>query len=553
VKKEEGDIRIGYKDGKLPSTDPSSIAVTAATESSELMYPEEKKEEEKQLREEEREEIQKISEEEHIQILKQEIDETEQEEMKVEETERNGGGVGAKASILLHSPDYYEARYLAWQIEYNFALSDPVERSENEETISRLLEERYMIFVENDIFIEKHNKKVKERKESYTLDHNEFSHLTFEEFLTHNLGYDTTTTTIIAEEEDELEELNEIDEVSHINTIKKLSFPSSSSFSSSSTLPAITSSSSSSSYLFKKYNGDLFTVEVPEERKGGNEMRWNLRSLSSTSARRQFSSQRRELMMNVPLPSKIYYGSDYLDNQEMAIVRDDLLIIYPAEDENDSVSIYIDDGWQFYSSGVYTSKKTFSSSSRLSVDVLIQEYGNNVYKVSVTRANFTYTFFTTNLVMVNENTIAPKNEQKKLTGSATGVDCGGASIIFDSLTFTPNDLKEEELSTMTATGTLTKPLQSGSFTLTTFLEGTEIFSTDGDICSEDTKISLPADSGTLNVYGFTCPIEPGPVKFGLDVILPSIAPFGEYIIDIKGKDQDDTPLMCIETTLDIDS
>merc|ERR1712070_1123455 len=118
---------------------------------------------------------QKISEEEHIQILKQEIDETQQEEIEVEEPERNGGQVGAKASFLLHSPDYYEARYLAWQIEYNFALSDPVERSENEETISRLLEGRY---------------------------------LTFEEFLTYNLGYDTTTTTITAQEEDQLEELN---------------------------------------------------------------------------------------------------------------------------------------------------------------------------------------------------------------------------------------------------------------------------------------------------------------------------------------------------------
>jgi len=64
-------------------------------------------------------------------------------------------------------------------------------------------------------------------------------------------------------------------------------------------------------------------------------------------------------------------------------------------------------------------------------------------------------------------------------------------------------------------------------------------------------VQLPLGAGTINLYGFKCPSNPGPVTYGLDVVLPSIAPSGSYDILITAKDQDGTKLMCIDTKLSI--
>ena len=49
-------------------------------------------------------------------------------------------------------------------------------------------------------------------------------------------------------------------------------------------------------------------------------------------------------------------------------------------------------------------------------------------------------------------------------------------------------------------------------------------------------MTLPLNVGTINLYGLTCPAMPGPVTYGLDVKLPSIAPSGSYDIKITGED-----------------
>lgn len=65
------------------------------------------------------------------------------------------------------------------------------------------------------------------------------------------------------------------------------------------------------------------------------------------------------------------------------------------------------------------------------------------------------------------------------------------------------------------------------------------------------QVTLPLNVGTINLYGFDCPANPGPVTYGLDVKLPSIAPSGDYKISLTAVDQDAVNLMCIETDLSL--
>lgn len=116
-------------------------------------------------------------------------------------------------------------------------------------------------------------------------------------------------------------------------------------------------------------------------------------------------------------------------------------------------------------------------------------------------------------------------------------------------------------------------------------------------------MTLPLNAGTIQLHGLPCPANPGPVSYGLEVgcartakhietgryattgssshphpliytctltqinlpmhtpspestlppqvVLPSIAPSGDYKIKITAIDQDYVPLICIEATLNL--
>ena len=64
-------------------------------------------------------------------------------------------------------------------------------------------------------------------------------------------------------------------------------------------------------------------------------------------------------------------------------------------------------------------------------------------------------------------------------------------------------------------------------------------------------MTLPLNAGTIELHGLPCPANPGPVAYGLDVTLPSIAPSGTYDIKITAVDQDSVPLICIDATLSL--
>ena len=538
---EEEEVKIDYKDGKVPS-EPDSVQ-TPPTPTLPAILDENLEETEEILEVEIEPEQQglvtqekKTEEEENVPIEEEEkIDNTAvpNEEKKVKK-ERN--------QKLLHSTDYYERRYLEWQEEFNFVISEDALSNEKDETIHRLLQERYEIFVQNDIYIEKHNEKVEKKEVTFKLNHNEFSHLSYNEFLTYKLGYG-------ASEEEEKDTIsNKVD-----NSLNSIKVSENLANVESRTSNVLYGRNNPTSYYFEKYNGNLFHAQSPEMSKQNKDNKEEGRKLlRSFSTAKVNGNNNRNLILNVP-PSKVYYESDYnydSKNLKGKEINENVVILYPTKTKNEIVSIYIDEGWQFYSTGVYSthSNPPKKNTHHVEVTLNIQEYGNNVYKVIVTRGNSSYTFFTSNLLMVTEETVVPPTESN---GSVSAVDCGGSTIAFSDLQFTPDDLEKEQLATMKATGVLTSPLQTGTFQLKVILEGTEIYNASGDICNPDTEISLPADSGTLNIYGVTCPADPGPIEFGLDVVLPSIAPNGDYTIQVRGTDQDETPLLCIDVDLQL--
>lgn len=52
---------------------------------------------------------------------------------------------------------------------------------------------------------------------------------------------------------------------------------------------------------------------------------------------------------------------------------------------------------------------------------------------------------------------------------------------------------------------------------------------------------MPLGLGYIEVHGLPCPAMPGPVAFGVDLTLPSIAPPGDYDIYLTGSEGTSRP------------
>jgi len=143
-----------------------------------------------------------------------------------------------------------------------------------------------------------------------------------------------------------------------------------------------------------------------------------------------------------------------------------------------------------------------------------------------------------------------KVQLKANGGSMTGSDCGGSSIVFNNFQVSPDEIKKNEEISETIQGTLTTAVSSGTFDLTVTMGGTQVYSNSGDVCG-DSEFDLPLGAGHLKFEGLTCPANPGPVTVKFTSMLPDIAPSGTYDIKITAKDQDSTSLMCIDNQLSI--
>lgn len=169
-------------------------------------------------------------------------------------------------------------------------------------------------------------------------------------------------------------------------------------------------------------------------------------------------------------------------------------------------------------------------------------------------------------------------------------DRRAVSVLPGSVVVDPANVQKNQLVTLKADGILNKPTTSGTYQLSVNLGGADIYSHSGSICGNEAvrgpvqvvvrrtrstasvcalvyfglspdvtlpcpavylQVSLPLNVGVINLRGFECPANPGPVSYGLDVKLPTIAPSGNYKISITAVDQDGVNLMCIETDLSL--
>jgi len=88
---------------------------------------------------------------------------------------------------------------------------------------------------------------------------------------------------------------------------------------------------------------------------------------------------------------------------------------------------------------------------------------------------------------------------------------------------------------LTLNGKVDEQLQSGSFvTIDVLLGGTKIFSENIDMSQ-----------------GTTLPVGPGPIVFSYSVSIPSIAPSGNYQVNLTFNDQNANPLACLQVTFTI--
>jgi len=140
-------------------------------------------------------------------------------------------------------------------------------------------------------------------------------------------------------------------------------------------------------------------------------------------------------------------------------------------------------------------------------------------------------------------------QQTRLGGAATAQDCNDGSFVVNwtDVSVTPTVVKNQK-ATLTASGILNKPTTSGQYVLDVKYAGTSLYSHTGNVCVDE-SVALPLNVGTIQLHGLGCPANPGPVSYGLDVTLPTIAPSGSYVITVKSTDQDSGNLFCLQTNL----
>ncbi|CAN0190144.1 unnamed protein product [Ascophyllum nodosum] len=138
--------------------------------------------------------------------------------------------------------------------------------------------------------------------------------------------------------------------------------------------------------------------------------------------------------------------------------------------------------------------------------------------------------------------------------SASAKDCGGGTtdVIFSDVTVSPSSPKRGKTVTVTAVGTLTKPVSSGTYNLHVKLGSSEVYKHEGPICGDSTA-KLPLGLGSIDLHGLGCPANPGPVTFSAEVTLPSIAPPGTYDISVSGADNggDGSSALCLDVKLEL--
>ncbi|CAH0522675.1 unnamed protein product [Peronospora belbahrii] len=143
-----------------------------------------------------------------------------------------------------------------------------------------------------------------------------------------------------------------------------------------------------------------------------------------------------------------------------------------------------------------------------------------------------------------------------LFSSAKITKCGDESsaiIDFARLEVTPTSPQRGQPVSFSGSGNAKQDFTSANFKLGVKLAGTQVFGHAGKLCG-DTHIPLPLGLGHIDVHGFVCPVAKGKqTDLKVDVNLPIIAPAGNYEIMLTGVDDSNSPLFCVNVELDLTS
>ncbi|DAZ96774.1 TPA: hypothetical protein N0F65_005772 [Lagenidium giganteum] len=141
--------------------------------------------------------------------------------------------------------------------------------------------------------------------------------------------------------------------------------------------------------------------------------------------------------------------------------------------------------------------------------------------------------------------------------SATISQCGDKekSIIhFDDLEITPKSPKRGKPIVFFGNGDVKQGFETADFKLIVKLAGTQVYKHAGTICG-DTHVPLPLGLGHIDVHGFACPMKQGKFEnLKVHVNLPIIAPSGNYEIQLlSGNSNSEDSLFCVHVGLDLEN
>lgn len=145
---------------------------------------------------------------------------------------------------------------------------------------------------------------------------------------------------------------------------------------------------------------------------------------------------------------------------------------------------------------------------------------------------------------------------KPLRSSAKIAQCGDpskAGIVFESLSIEPTSPKRGKPVVFVGTGKFKKGFEKAEFDIVVRLAGEHIFGQTGQLCGQ-THLPLPLGLGHIDVHGFPCPMTVDQAaQMQVDVNLPIIAPMGNYEIQViahlPGSQE---PLFCVHVDLELD-
>lgn len=482
------------------------------------------------------------------------------------------------------SVQQYESEFAQWMTNHHLTFADALEYAHRLET-----------YIANDLFIARHNA---ENKWSFTLGHNQFSHLTFDEFKQYKTGLKISRQTIEerlkytpsdlrASATDALESVDWVTK-GGVTPVKNQGMCGSCwAFSTTGAVEGAAFVSSGKLVSFSEQqlvdcddNGDMGC-------NGGlmdHAFSWIEHHRGLCTEEEYDYHAKQGVCRDCTPVVKVTGFQDVEPNNEEALKA-------AVAQQPVSVAIEADQKeFQFYKSGVFDKK----CGTQLDHGVLAvgygeeggakfwkvknswgEKWGENGY-IRMTRGAKTrhgqcgiamvpsYPF--ASLIKKDQNlrganatvtTVMHADKLEQALGSSAKImQCGDKAksmVVFDTLQITPDAPKRGKPVSFFGNGEIKKNFDIAEFKLDVRLAGERVFSHKGKICGE-THVPLPLGLGHIDVHGFNCPVTAG--KFSdlkVDVNLPKIAPAGNYEIDLVAGDSDAAAddLFCVHVDLDL--